>query len=88
MPIDCRFIGIFKVLVMSDELIDNDKILVKLPPCCTWCEHFRYKKGAEKIYRCKQSCEMSNDIFELFENCYRLDYKYAIIELQNILGTI
>ena len=56
------------------------KELVKLPPCCTWCEHFRYKKGAEKLYRCKQSCEMSNDIFELFENCYRLDYKYGVIE--------
>lgn len=63
---------------MTNELIDEDNLLVKLPPRCTFCEHFRYKKGAEKIYRCKQSCEMSNDIFELFENCYRLDYKYAV----------
>lgn len=27
---------------------ENERI-VKLPPRCTWCEHFRYKKGAEKI---------------------------------------
>ena len=64
--------------MMTDEL--TGKEIINLPPRCTFCEHFRYKKGAEQLYRCKQSCEMSNDIFELFENCYRLDWKYAIRE--------
>lgn len=64
--------------MMTDELADDR--IVKLPPRCTFCEHFRYKKGSDKLYRCKHNCEMSNDIFELFENCYRLDWKYAIKE--------
>ena len=64
--------------MMTDEL--TGKEIINLPPRCTFCEHFRYKKCAEQLYRCKQSCEMSNDIFELFENCYRLDWKYAIRE--------
>lgn len=63
---------------MTEELIDER--IIKLPPNCFYCEHFRYKKGAEQLYRCKQSCMMSNDIFELFEDCYRLDWKYAIRE--------
>ena len=54
------------------------KELVKLPPYCTWCEKFRYKKDAEKIYRCKINCECSNDIFELFENCPYLYLKHAV----------
>ena len=65
-------------MVMS--LNENERI-VKLPPRCTWCEHFRYKKGAEKIYRCKHNCECSNDIFELFENCHRLDWQYGVIDV-------
>lgn len=69
--------------MMADEL-EDDRI-IKLPPRRTFCEHFRYKKGAEQLYRCKQSCMMSNDIFELFEECYRLDYKYAIREKDRTL---
>ena len=62
-------------------MMEENERIVKLPPRCTFCEHFRYKKGSEWLYRCKHNCEMSNDIFELFENCYRLDYKYAIREI-------
>lgn len=56
------------------------KELVKLPPYCTWCEEFRYKKDSDNIYRCKINCECSNDIFELFENCPYLHLKYAVRE--------
>ena len=52
--------------------------LVKMPPYCTFCKEFRYKKGAEKIYRCKINCECSNDIFELFENCPYLHLHYGV----------
>lgn len=54
--------------------------IIELPPSCTWCGEFRYKKDAEKIYRCKINCECSNDIFELFENCPYIERKYGIRE--------
>lgn len=59
--------------------MDESEEIVELPPRCTFCEYFRYKKDAEYLYRCKHNCEMSNDIFELFENCHRLDWKYGVV---------
>lgn len=56
------------------------KEIIALPPQCTWCEEFRYKKDAEKIYRCKINCACSNDIFELFEDCPYPHLKYAVRE--------
>ena len=61
--------------------MEENEQIVKLPPRCTWCEHFRYNKEREKIYCCKHECECSNDIFELFEHCYRLDWKFGVIDV-------
>ena len=34
------------------------KELVKLPPYCTWCEKFRYKKEAEKNLQMQDKLRM------------------------------
>lgn len=62
--------------------MNKKKEIIELPPSCTWCEEFRYKKDAEQIYRCKVQCMKSNDIFELFEECPYLHFKYAVREYQ------
>lgn len=54
--------------------------LIKMPPSCTFCKYFRYKKGAKKLYRCKMTCVKTNDIFELFEDCPYLHLQYAVRE--------
>lgn len=63
---------------MSEEL--QGKQIIELPPSCLWCEEFRYKKGAEYLYRCKVQCMKSNDIFEIFEDCPYLHLEYAVRE--------
>lgn len=54
--------------------------LIKMPPSCTFCKYFRYKKGAKKLYRCKMTCMKTNDIFELFEDYPYLHLQYAVRE--------
>ena len=53
---------------------------IPLPPSCTFCDEFRYKKGAEKLYRCKVQCIKTNDLFEMFEDCPYLEKKFAVRE--------
>ena len=54
--------------------------IIEVPPVCTWCENFRYKKDADEKYVCKAICMQTNDIFEMWEECPRLDYKYLVRE--------
>lgn len=61
-------------------MLSNQKEIIELPPSCTWCSEFQYKKDADEIYRCKVQCFKSNDIFELFEDCPYLHLKYAVRE--------
>lgn len=53
--------------------------IIELPPMCMFdCEHFRYKKDAEELYRCKALCMQTNDLFEMWEECPYLDKKYLV----------
>lgn len=54
--------------------------IIELPPQCFYCEEFRYKQGAEELYRCKIQCFKSNDLFEIWEDCPFLDKKYLVRE--------
>ena len=59
--------------------------IIELPPMCFFdCENFRYKQGADELYRCKVQCMKSNDLFEIWENCPYLEKKYRIIEGDDI----
>ncbi len=55
--------------------------IIELPPMCFFdCEEFKYKEGAEELYRCRIQCMKSNDLFEIWENCPFPNKKYLIRE--------
>ena len=54
--------------------------IIEVPPTCTWCEFFRYKRDAEELYRCKAICMQTNDIYEMWEECPYIEKKYLIRE--------
>ena len=57
------------------------KEIIELPPMCFFgCENFRYKEGAEELYRCKATCMKSNDLFIIWEDCPYIEKKYMVRE--------
>lgn len=65
-------------------MMKMEKEIIELPPMCflNGCEEFRYKKGAEELYRCKIQCMKSNDLFEIWEGCPFIEKKYLVREYE------